>query len=29
MDLFCANVRKTVLDEQLRQVMPIYELIAL
>jgi len=29
MDVFCVSVRKTVLDEQLRQVMPIYELIAL
>ena len=29
MDMFCVNVRRTVLDEQLRQLMPIDELIAL
>jgi hypothetical protein len=28
MDLFCVNVRRNVLDEQLRQLMPIDELIA-
>ena len=28
MDLFCANVRRTALDGQLRQLMPIEELIA-
>ena len=29
MDLFCVNVRRTALDGQLRQLMPIEELINL
>ncbi len=29
MDLFCTNVRRTALDEQLRRLMPIEELVNL